>query len=72
MNKWRIEYLLKNGHLLVGMHIGPETDSDSVARSILACGNDSFVGTFGENERHNLLVRVGEIVAIEISEWKGK
>ena len=72
MNKWRIEYLLKNGELLIGMHIGPETDSDSVARFILNCGDNSFVGTFGENEKHNLLVRVSEIAAIDISEWKGK
>lgn len=70
MNKWRLEYLLKNGSRIVGLHIGPETESSQVVNKLMVGPLNAFVGTFGQDEKHNLLVMRGEIAAVDISEWR--
>lgn len=70
MNKWRLEYLLKNGSKIVGMHIGPETESSEVIQKLMIGPLNTFVGTFGQDDRRHLMVMRGEIAAVEISEWR--
>lgn len=70
MYKWRLEYLLKNGSRIVGMYMGEEKDSSSVANKLMVGPLNGFVATFGQDEQHNLLVMRGEIAAVDISEWR--
>ena len=70
MYKWKIEYWLDSGAHLTGYFYGPEDDSTKVANKIIAGNQNEFFGLYGENEKHNLLVRKGSIVACDISQAK--
>lgn len=68
MNDWLIRYWMKNGYKLQGIYRGPETASDSVFEILFdKATDDTFVGIFGVNKDSNLLVRFGEIAAVDIS-----
>lgn len=67
---WRIEYWLEGGTHIVGKYIGPERNSSDVANKVLAGPPSEFFGMYGENERHNLLVKKGSVIACDISEWR--
>lgn len=67
MYKWRIEFVLNSGKVLVGMLRGSEDNSNDVAKKILEGQPNEFIGIAGIDETHNLLVKKGEIVAVDIS-----
>ena len=69
---WTVIFYMKNGDVIHGLYIGSEKSSSDVANNLLkGKGNDNtFNGLFGKDENHNLLVRVGEIQAIDISPIK--
>ena len=70
MYRWKIEYWLDSGAHLTGIFVGPEDDSTKVANKILAGNPNEFFGLYGENEKHNLLVRKGSVVACDISQCR--
>lgn len=70
MYKWRVEYWLESGAHLVGMYIGRESNSGDVVNKLVAGNPNEFFGLYGENDKHNLLVKKGAIVACDISEWR--
>ena len=70
MYEWRIDYWLESGAHLVGKFVGPENNSTEVANKILAGNPNTFFGLYGDDEKHNLLVKKGAISACDISPWK--
>lgn len=64
--KWSLSFRMKNGERYQGFYIGKETNSDAVARIILKGNENTFTGCKGPNCDSNLLVRIGEIVALDI------
>lgn len=70
MYKWRIVYHLTNGKELAAMYVGTEKDSKDVAEKLYGKKSvNDIVATFGENENHGLLVRMGDVAAIDISAY---
>ena len=67
---WTIKFYMKNGDVIQGLYVGSEESSGDVANKILNGNDNTFNGLFGEDENHNLFVRVGEIQAIDISPIK--
>lgn len=69
MYKWRIKFYMKNGSVFEGFYRGPEMTSGDVANKVCTGISDNFTGIFGEDERHNLFVKIGEIQAYVISPY---
>lgn len=69
--RWLIVITLKSGKEITVMYEGPEVNSGEVANKIFANGNNSMNGFYDTTKTHNILVLVGEIAALDISEWKG-
>ena len=69
MYKWKINYWMKNGDHFVGMYEGPENESKDVAEKLLNGPDDKFIGSYGVDKKHNLLVRIGDISVVDISVW---
>ena len=64
MNKWRVDILLKDRNGLIEcVWVGPEVNSTDVARHII---NGDFSSFHGLSDNHNVLVKVGEIVCLDI------
>lgn len=70
MYKWNIEITLKSGKTLSVFYKGPEINSGDVANLVLKGGNYSMNGFLDRTGTHNILVLVGEIAALDISECK--
>lgn len=64
---WTVVFYMKNGNVIQGLYIGSENSSSDIANKLLNGNDNAFNGLFGKDENHNLLVRVGEIQAIDIS-----
>lgn len=67
MFKWRIKFYMKNGDVFEGFYEGVENTSGDVAKKVCNGDPNNFTGVFGENYRHNLFVKLGEIQAYDIS-----
>lgn len=74
MIKWKIEFVLKSGVRIYGLHVGPQTNSDEIANIYLAGNPEEFVGLheLGSENVTNMLVKRGEIAAAYISVYKEK
>lgn len=71
MYKWRIVYHLTNGKELAAMYVGTEKDSKDVAAKLYnKKSNSDIVATYGQDENHGLLVRMGDVAAIDISKFE--
>lgn len=66
--KWRVDIMLNGRNdILKCVWSGSETNSTDVATRILTQRQpQDFVGMYGLSENHNVFVRVGEIVALDI------
>lgn len=69
MYKWRIKFFMKNGDIFEGFYQGSENASNEVAKKVCSGRLENFTGIFGENEKHNLFVKLGEIQAYDISPY---
>lgn len=67
MYHWKLKYYLKNGTVIEGIYHGNEKDSGEVAKWLLNGDINSFNGCRGADDKSNLLVRNGEIAALDIS-----
>lgn len=67
MYTWKITFHMKNGGIFEGYYRGPENNSADVAQKVCTGRPDDFTGLFGENDSHNLYVKLGEIQAYDIS-----
>ena len=67
---WTVVFYMKNGDVIQGLYIGSENSSSDIANKLLKGNDNTFNGLCGKDENHNLLVRVGEIQAIDISPIK--
>lgn len=72
MYNWKITFYMKNGQTIKGIYHGEERNSDSVARKLLVGTDNTFCGCRGENDDSNLLVKIGEIAAADISVYQKK
>ena len=68
MNTWRIEITLKSGKTLTVLYEGPESNSGKVAEFVMQGGTNQMNGFYDLTKTHNVLVLVGEIAALDISE----
>lgn len=71
MYRWLIVITLKSGKEIEVIYQGPEVNSGDVANKVMSGGSMSMNGFYDKTKTHNILVLVGEIAAIDISEWKG-
>lgn len=69
MFKWRVMFYMKNGDTFEGYYQGSESESGKVAKKLITGDQNSFTGLYGENDKHNLFVKLGEIQACDISEY---
>jgi len=72
MYRWDVEIILKSGKQISVMYEGKEVNSGDVANKVMAGGMNSMNGFYDSTRTHNILVLVGEIAAIDISEHKGE
>lgn len=71
MYKWLIDILLKNGERVSGLVICEHKNSGDVARSLINTDNpNTFFGIKDVTETHNILVKIGEVVVLDISVYK--
>jgi hypothetical protein len=70
MYRWNVVITLKSGKEINVMYDGRENDSGEVAKKIMAGGVQSMNGFYDFTRTHNILVLVGEIAALDISEYK--
>lgn len=64
--KWHVDILLKDRKDYIRcIWKGPENVSTNVASNILGKPND-FTSFYGLAENHNVLVKIGEIVCLDI------
>lgn len=70
MNTWKVEITLKSGKTLTVLYEGPETNSGKVAEVVMEGGSNHMNGFYDLTKKHNILVLVGEIAALDISEWR--
>lgn len=67
MYTWQIDIWLKNGEKIKARYKGNETSSTEVVKRLFEGKLDnSWVGLIGETDSHNLIVKIGEIAAIDI------
>lgn len=65
--KWRVDILLKDRDGLINcVWVGPETKSTDVATNIVNAKPNDFTSFYGLSDNHNVLVKVGEIVCMDI------
>lgn len=69
MHKWHVDILLKDRDQVINcIWNGPENNSTAVANAILTKNRpQDFIGMHGLSDRHNVLIKVGEIVLLDIS-----
>lgn len=72
MYRWNVEITLKSGKQISVIYEGREKNSGDVANKVMAGGTNSMNGFYDSTKTHNILVLVGEIAALDISEYKGK
>lgn len=72
MYRWNVEITLKSGKQISVMYEGREKNSGDVANKVMAGGTNSMNGFYDSTKTHNILVLVGEIAALDISEYKGE
>ena len=70
MYRWNVDITLKSGKTINVMYEGIDNASSSVANKIIAGGSNNMNGFYDSTRTHNILVLVGEIAAIDISEYK--
>lgn len=64
--KWHVDILLKDRKSFIRcIWKGPENVSTDVANKILGKPND-FTSFYGLTKNHNVLVKIGEIVCMDI------
>lgn len=71
MYNWQVDIILKSGKQITVMYQGPEKNSGEVANKVMAGGMNNMNGFYDTTKTHNILVLVGEIAALDISEWNG-
>lgn len=71
MYQWLVVITLKSGKQLEVIYEGKEAQSGEVANRVMAGGANTMNGFFDKTKTHNILVLVGEIAALDISEWRG-
>ena len=71
MYQWKIVLHMSSMQALTGYYEGPEKNSGDVANRVIAGASNEFFGLYGDKQKtRNLLVKKGEIVAADISEWR--
>ena len=71
MYNWLVVITLKSGKQIEVIYECNETNSGEVASKVMAGGPNTMNGFFDKTKTHNILVLVGEIAALDISEWRG-
>lgn len=72
MYRWNVEITLKSGKQISVIYEGRESNSGDVANKVMYGGTNSMNGFYDSTKTHNILVLVGEIAALDISEYKGE
>lgn len=68
MHKWNIKLVLRNGDIIKGKFIGPQTNSEDVANALIEGQTDhSWIGIADAKDGHNIFVNLGDVVIIDIS-----
>lgn len=70
MYKWLVVITLKSGKQIEVIYEGSESQSGEVANKVMTGGLNTMNGFFDKTKTHNILVLVGEIAALDISEWR--
>ena len=72
MYKWRIVFMFNNGKVIEGIHKSEEHNSGNVLREILGNGakERTFFGLTDKQNKHNIIVCLENVDAIDISEYK--
>ena len=69
--KWHVDILLKDRDGLINcVWRGPEIKSTDVAAKIIDANPNDFTSFYGLSDNHNVLVKVGEIVCMDIYPFK--
>lgn len=66
MNRWKIEIILKSGEHINGYYEGEETDSSSVAKTLLT-GSQHTLNSISSSVNSQLWFLVGEVAACIIT-----
>lgn len=67
MHKWKITVFMKSDIKLTGIYEGPETNSGDVAKCLINGDiNTAWFGIKSINEKSNLIIRLSEIMAVDI------
>ena len=73
MYKWDLIFYMRNGSTLTGMYEGRQADSVEVAELFVGVSPNTFVGCFSDRYKtSNIVVKIDEIIAIDISPSKGE
>ena len=72
MYRWNVEITLKSGKQISVIYEGRESNSGDVANKVMAGEFNSMNGFYDSTRTHNILVLVGEIAVLDISEYKGE
>ena len=72
MYQWNVEITLKSGKQISVIYEGRESNSVDVANKVMSGGTLTMNGFYDSTKTHNILVLVGEIAALDISEYKSK
>lgn len=71
MYKWRIDILLKNGERVSGLFICEHKNSIDVASSLITTNNPNAFSCIKDiTETHSILVKISEVVVLDISVYK--
>lgn len=70
MYKWKVVFTLMNGTEVEGLYEGPENNTRDVAKKLIGNVSEiSFVGINDVTKKHNVLIKAGEILTLDISEY---
>lgn len=67
MYTWQIDIWLKSGEKIKARYKGDETNSTDIMNKLIHGKLDNdWLGLYGETDSHNVIVKLGEIAAIDI------
>ena len=68
MYKWKIKVFMKNKEIFNGSYEGPESNSGDVAKALITGDiNTSWFGIRSNRGTSNLIIRLSEVSALDIS-----
>lgn len=67
MYTWKIKVILNSGKELTMYYTGEENNSNDIVKKVVNGGDNTFNGFLSEDKKANILVKVSQIAAMEIS-----